>query len=80
MIGDAFFGDTSGLDICIGQEGFDLSAACEANISVEGDLPPEEETRGRVGSAGDAAALPTGLPGGRRPHPPGSRAIVRSNP
>jgi hypothetical protein len=48
MIGDAFFGDTSGLDICIGQEGFDLSAACEANISVEGDLPPEEEPAVRL--------------------------------
>jgi len=38
LFGDAFFGDPGGHDICNGQQGFDLSATCEENHQMEGDL------------------------------------------
>ena len=42
LFGDAFFDDPGAFDTCSGQQGFDLSAACELNNQIEGDLPPEE--------------------------------------
>ena len=41
LFGDAFFGDPGAFDVCNGQQGFDLSATCEVNNQMEGDLPPE---------------------------------------
>jgi len=40
LFGDAFFDDPGAFDICNGQQGFDLSAACEVTNQIEGDLPP----------------------------------------
>ena len=41
LFGDAFFGDPGAFDVCNGQQGFDLSATCEVNNQMEGDLAPE---------------------------------------
>ena len=38
LFGDAFFGDPGGFDVCNGQQGFDLSAACEVSNQMEGVL------------------------------------------
>ena len=40
FFGDAFFDDPGAFDVCNGQQGFDVSAACEVNKQMEGDLPP----------------------------------------
>jgi hypothetical protein len=37
-VGDAFFGDPGGHDICNGQQDFDQSATCEENHQMEGSL------------------------------------------
>ena len=41
LFGDAFFGDPGAFDVCNGQQGFDLSATCEVDNQMEGDLPLE---------------------------------------
>jgi Ca2+-binding RTX toxin-like protein len=41
LFGDAFFDDPGAFDLCNGQQGFDLSATCEVDNQIEGDLPPE---------------------------------------
>ena len=41
LFGDAFFDDPGAFDVCNGQQGFDLSATCEVNNQMEGDLPPK---------------------------------------